>query len=97
MRNVNISNDIIPVAEFKAGMKRYLNSIKNSHHPIVITQNGRAAGVLISPEDYDTLIQNKLFLESVNRGLSEAENGNLYSTEEAKAGLLKNRSVRSEK
>jgi len=97
MRNVNISNDIIPVAEFKAGMKRYLNSIKNSHHPIVITQNGRAAGVLISPEDYDSLVHNKLFLESVSRGLSEAKNNELYSSDDAKAMILKNRNARLNK
>ena len=94
MRNINISNDIIPVAEFKAGMKRFLHSIKNSQHPIVITQNGRPAGVLISPEEYDNLVQNKLFLESVSRGISEADNNLLFTTEQTKEQLTKIRKSR---
>ena len=91
MRNVNVSNDIIPVGEFKAGMKKYLHSIQNSHHPIIITQNGRPAGVLISPEDYDNLIHSKLFVDSVSRGISDAENGKFYTSDEARAQLQKNR------
>ena len=91
MRNVNVSNDIIPVGEFKAGMKKYLHSIQNSHHPIIITQNGRPAGVLISPEDYDNLIHSKLFVDSVSRGISDAENGKFYTSDEVRAQLQKNR------
>ena len=94
MRNLNISNDIIPVGEFKAGMKKYLLSIQDTHHPIVITQNGKPAGVLISPEDYDNLVHNKLFLESISKGLSDAENGNLFSSNQVLDKLKQKREIR---
>ncbi|MCK5681153.1 type II toxin-antitoxin system Phd/YefM family antitoxin [bacterium] len=84
MNNLNVSDDIIPIGEFKINLSKCLKNLQNTGHPLVITQNGRPAGVLISPSEYDNLIQNKLFLNSVNRGLSDTESSNVYSTKELK-------------
>jgi len=43
--------------------------------PLVITQNGRAAGVLLSPCTYDELVERMAAMESVARGLQEVEAG----------------------
>jgi len=84
MRAINISQDIIPVGEFKTGISKWLRSIRNKNHPIVITQNGRPAGVLITPEEYDKLIYNKIFSESINRGIQDIKAGNIFSTSDLK-------------
>ena len=46
MNYINISNDIVPVAEFKGKLSKYLNSVNSSRRPMVITQNGKPAGGL---------------------------------------------------
>ena len=97
MNNLNVSNDIIPIGEFKIGLSKWLKNVQNTGHPLVITQNGRPAGVLISPSEYDELVHKKLFLNSVNRGLSDIESGNIYSTEELKEELKERRSIRNSK
>jgi antitoxin YefM len=91
MKQINISNDIIPVGEFKVQISKYLNSIKSTGRPMVITQNGKPAGVLISPEDYDEFVYQKSLIESINRGLTDVEKGDVLSTEQLRVELAKQR------
>lgn len=95
MKMLNISNDIVPLGEFKSAISKWLKSIKNTGQPLVITQNGKPAGVLLSPEEYDDLIYTKRFLESVSLGLAEADKGEALSTIELKSVLSKARKRRS--
>jgi len=95
MNNLNVSTDIIPIGELKKKLSQYLTNVHTTGHPLVITQNGKPAGVLISPAEYDELVYKKLFIESVNRGLSDVESGNVYSTTELQEELQKRRSARN--
>jgi antitoxin YefM len=91
MKQINIANDIIPVAKFKVQVSKYLKNIKSTGRPMVITQNGKPAGVLLSPDDYDELVYQKSMIESINRGLSDVNSGNIFTTQELKAELEKRR------
>lgn len=91
MKTLSISNDIVPIAEFKAGISKWFKSLQNAGHPLIITQNGKPAGVLLSPSDYDELVYKKSFLDSVGRGMANADSGKVYSTKELKAALIERR------
>ena len=91
MKILNISNDIVPLGEFRTAISKWLKNIKNTGQPLVITQNGKPAGVLLSPEEYDDLIYTKRFLESVSQGILQADRGETYSTKELKSELSKSR------
>jgi antitoxin YefM len=91
MKSINIANDIVPLADFKVQISKYLNNIKSTGRPMVITQNGKPAGVVLSPDDYDELIYQKSLIESINRGLSDINKGNVFTTEELRAELEKRR------
>lgn len=97
MKSINISNDIIPIGEFKTSLSKWLKNVQNTGHPLIITQNGRPAGVVLSPSEYDELIHKKLFIDSVIRGLSDAESGNVYSTNELRVELNKRRDIKKSK
>ena len=90
MKTISIKNDIVPIAEFKAGISRWFKSLKSTGQPVIITQNGKPAGVLLSPEDYDELVYKKSFLDSIGRGIADAESGKTYRTEQVQS-LLKAR------
>jgi prevent-host-death family protein len=92
MKNLSILNDIIPVGEFKARMALYLKMIQEKGNSLVLTQNGKPAGVLLSPAEFDELRQTKLFVESVARGFSDSEKGDLLTTDQLKTLMKKNRS-----
>ena len=92
MKTISITNDIVPIAEFKVGISKWFKSLKTTGHPLIITQNGKPAGVLLSPGDYDDLVYKKSFLDSVGRGISDAENGRTYRAAEIRAALTARRS-----
>ena len=92
MKTISITNDIVPIAEFKVGISKWFKSLKITGHPLIITQNGKPAGVLLSPGDYDDLVYKKSFLDSIGRGISDAESGKTYHTEEVRAALTARRS-----
>jgi len=94
MKKIAVSDDIVPVAEFKSGLSRYLKSLRETGHPLIITQNGRPAGVLITPSEYDQLTYRQLFTESVLRGAQEIESGESYSTDEIKQKIQEARTSR---
>jgi prevent-host-death family protein len=97
MNDFNVSEDIIPIGEFKRNISKWFKKIQTTGHPLIITQNGRPAGVLISPMEYDELIHKKLFFESIKRGLSDVESENVYTTKEMKEELKKRRAERNTK
>ncbi|MDP3582062.1 MAG: type II toxin-antitoxin system Phd/YefM family antitoxin [Ignavibacteria bacterium] len=91
MKDISISNDIIPVGQFKSGLAKYLKEIQSKKNSLIITQNGKPAGVLISPSEFDELRQTKLLIDSISRGLSDSEKGEVFSTSQLKNALLKKR------
>ncbi len=82
MRPINISQNIISLSEFKNKATKMLNEIQSSHRPLVITQNGKAAAVVISPSDFDLLIEQARFFEAVQRGLEDVQNGRVLPDED---------------
>jgi prevent-host-death family protein len=91
MKNILVANDIIPVGQFKSGLAKYLKEIQNKRNSLIITQNGKPAGVLISPSEFDDLRQTKLFIDSIFRGLSNSEKGEVFSTSQLRSELQKTR------
>ncbi len=92
MRSISVQNDIIPVGQFKSSLAKYLKEIQLKRNSLIITQNGKPAGVLISPSEFDELTQTKLFIDSISRGLSDSEKGEVLSTAQLKNELRKTRS-----
>jgi prevent-host-death family protein len=82
MRALKVAEDIVPVGEFKGQAARWLRHAAESGQPVVITQNGKPAGVLVSPSEYDRLTERQRFLESVALGLADAETGRTMNTKE---------------
>ena len=91
MKTISIKNDIVPIAEFKTSISKWFKSLQGTGHPVIITQNGKPAGVLLSPDDYDELVYRKSFLDAVSRGIEDAESGKTQTTKELRAALASRR------
>jgi antitoxin YefM len=91
MKTISIKNDIVPIAEFKTSISKWMKSLQGSGHPVIITQNGKPAGVLLSPDDYDELVYRKSFLDSVGKGIADADSGSTHTTKELRAALASRR------
>ena len=44
---------IVPISDLREDAANILGRMKNSHEPVVITQRGRAAAVMVSVEEYE--------------------------------------------
>lgn len=91
MRPISISNDIIPIAEFKTNISKWFKTLQTSGHPLIITQNSKPAGVLLSASDYDELVYRKSFLDSVERGITDVDSGRTLTTAELRNFLQSRR------
>jgi prevent-host-death family protein len=84
MKSFRVSENIVPVSGFKAQAAEMLRRLAASGEPLVITQNGKAAGVLLSPEAFDELTELHRFMAAVLEGLEDGKAGRVFSHEEVK-------------
>ena len=82
MKPINISRNIISLSDFKNRASKMLNEVQSSHRPIVITQNGIAAAVLLAPADFDALTERARFIDAVEAGLADVQEGRVLADEE---------------
>ncbi len=87
MAVIKLSNDLIPIAEFKTHISAILDKVNSTNNPVVITKNGRAAGVVISPGDFDRWTEHERLISGIKAGLKDVEQGNVLSDEEFKLKL----------
>jgi prevent-host-death family protein len=87
----------VPLGEFKSKAAQYLKRLAERNHPMVITQNGRPAAVLLSPSEFDRLLEKHRFLMSVASGLEDADSDRVMDTVELKKRLSKHRAERGSK
>jgi len=71
----------VTLSEAKAQLPRLLAEVVELGEQVLITRSGRPAGVLVSVEEYEGLLESMEILadpemaEAVRRGLTEAEKG----------------------
>jgi prevent-host-death family protein len=87
MGRISVSRGIVPLGEFKANAAAYLKQLRETDEPIVITQNGRPAAVLLSPGEYDGLHSTASWNEAVAEGIADIEAGRSVPHEQVAAWL----------
>jgi len=87
VKDIQVSDGIVPLGEFKAQAAKLLKRLEESGEPVVITQNGRPAGVLLSPREYDRIQEQQRLLEFIAAGLADAEAGRVITTTDLRERL----------
>lgn len=78
----------VTLSDAKTHLTRLLTEVEELGEKVVITRSGRPAGVLVSVDEYEGLLETLEILadtemaEAVRRGLDEAERGETVSHEE---------------
>jgi len=68
--------DIVPISDLRQDAAAVLKQVRKSRHPVVITQRGRAAAVMMSIEEYEHAEQQRQLLRLLALGEREIEAGN---------------------
>jgi prevent-host-death family protein len=75
MSPLRVSEDLVSIATFKANASQMVRQLRRRKRPFVITLNGRAAAVVLSPKDFDRIVGEGRFADAVREGLEDSEAG----------------------
>lgn len=67
--------NIIPVSDLRQDAAKVLRQVKDSGEPIVITQRGRAAAIMLSVEAFEQSERDRELLRLLAKGEKEMEAG----------------------
>lgn len=87
MKPLQISTDVVPASELEQQARPLLRRLSGDRRPIVITQDGRPAAVLITPGDYDRFCETERFIAAVHEGLGDADAGRVLDDDRLGAEL----------
>lgn len=78
---------LVPITDMKRQPGKVLDALRADRTPVVITEHGRAAAVLLDVASYEALARRHEILEGIAAGERDLAEGRTLSWEEAKAGL----------
>ena len=84
MRMPRFTEDIRPLSEFRANAAAFVQQVRETRRPLVLTQHGRSAAVLLAVTEYERLMERAELLEGVSAAEVELERGEGRSHRDAK-------------
>ncbi len=81
LRRCRPSEDVVPFSECRNNLSMYINRVRETHRPILITQNGRAASYLVDAEELDSIFDQMELSRDIEISRREFAEG-LFKTEE---------------
>jgi len=79
---ISLKEDIKSVSYFKANFNRILEKRNENHRPLILTQNGKSAGVFLDMDTWETLVKKIQVLKLINEGERSLQDENCYPLED---------------
>jgi len=89
MQRIQLNKDIRPLSEFRSKVAFYFNKVKRTKRPLIITQHGKSAAVLMGVPEYEALLDKIEVLEDIRLAESQINERKGISNKEVKKKLLK--------
>jgi prevent-host-death family protein len=77
------AEDVHPVSEFRSKAAGFITQVHNTKRPLVITQNGKSAAVLLDVTIYDSMVEKLELLQDVEIGSKQIDEGKGITHSEA--------------
>lgn len=75
MPRIRPSTDVRPVTEFRANASAFLDQVQSTKRPVVLTQHGRSAAVLLDVGVYEDLLDEVALLRDIRTAEGQIEAG----------------------
>lgn len=85
---IDLEADIQPVSDFRANAASVIQQVKTTGRPVVLTQRGRGAAVLVDVGAYQKLVDELELLRDLQASLQDVQAGRLVDNESARQQLL---------
>jgi prevent-host-death family protein len=87
MPRIRPTQDIRPLADFRANLAAVVRQVQRTKRPVVLTQHGRSAAVLVDAGEYEALLDRAQLLEDIRVAEAEVAAGHAVSHTKAKASI----------
>ena len=87
MAKLKPSEDIVPLSEFRANMAATMSQLRDTGRPVVLTEHGRSAAVLLGISDYEALLDEVDLLRDIREAEEQLAAGRGLPNTRAKADL----------
>ncbi|MBC2705666.1 type II toxin-antitoxin system Phd/YefM family antitoxin [Desulfobacula sp.] len=88
MQKLRIDQDIKPLSEVRSSMATYIRQIHETRRPLIITQRGKSAAVLVDVQEFEAMQEKIELLSDIHSSLSQLEKGEGINHKDAKNMLL---------
>jgi len=86
MPKLNPSRDIQPVTEFRANAAQFIEQVQETGEPLILTQHGRSAAVLLDVDSYEAMTDELALLRDVRDAESQIAAGKEWRTQRLRKG-----------
>ncbi len=87
---IELDQDIQPLSEFRKYAADFIGRIQKQKSPIVLTQHGKSAAVLLNVSEYQRMIDKLDLMDELLEAERQITRGEVISHEDAKKQILKN-------
>jgi antitoxin YefM len=85
---IRIEQDVKSLSEFRANTAACVDQVQQSRRPLVLTQHGKSAAVLLSAAEYDRMLDEIDLLREVRVAEGQLREGNSVDNEDARKQVL---------
>ena len=89
MQRLRVDKDIRSMSEFRTGIASFLKQVHDTKRPLIITQHGKGAAVVLDVNEYEAMQDKIELLQDIHSSITQIENGQGVEHKSAKAHLLK--------
>lgn len=87
MPKVSLSEDLLPISDFRTRTAEVVAKMKKTRRPVILTQRGRSTAVLEDVREYEQRAERLELLEAILTSIRAAEKGHVVSHPKAMAEL----------
>jgi len=87
--DISISKDIEPLSEFRKKSADFVKRLKKEKRPIILTQHGKSAAVLMDVSEYERFTKKLEMLEDLLEAKQQVEQGKTYTMDQARERIEK--------
>ena len=88
MKRIDLNTGVIPLSEFRANATRCVMQVRETRRPMVITQHGKSASVLLDVGEYEKLMDRLELLQDVETAEGQLDKGQRIAHAKVKKQLL---------
>jgi prevent-host-death family protein len=84
MPRIALDADIHPVSDLRSNFSSLINQVHDTKRPIVITQHGRSAAVLLDVSEYERMVDKFELINDIEIATKQIGEGQVISHEQAR-------------